>query len=203
MWTWKIRNQTDEVDPLARQIVAQEHWLRYCRVKPCLTRFSRWASHIVAVYNINMIIITKTNMINNKSPCFYMMKGDVGLVSSQCLVEQATSLLWSVTKFHSQIVIRVDLGSLQKKYVKLLLACSAKHIHLMHLYLPIHKCEWNLVWPTFTNLKNHCRDLSQIVQNTCHCTEIYFNDMSNNTVMIQKVSKIIIHFYGFAPKGYL
>ena len=144
----------------------------------------------------------KKNMIN-KSPCFYKMKGDVGLVSSQCLVEQATSLLWSVTKFHSQIVIRVDLGSLQKKYVKLLLACSAKHIHLMHLYLPIHKCEWNLVWPTFTNLKNHCRDLSQIVQNTCHCTEIYFNDMSNNTVMIQKVSKIIIHFYGFAPKGYL
>jgi len=67
---------------------------------------------MVAVYNINMIIIiTKTNMIN-KSPCFYKMKGDVGLVSSQCLFEQATSLLWSVTKFHSQIVIRVDLGSI-------------------------------------------------------------------------------------------
>jgi len=48
-----------------------------------------------------------------------------------------------------------------------------------------------------------CRDLSQIVQQTCHCTEIYFNGMSNNTVIIQQLSKIIIHFYGFAPKGYL
>ena len=159
MWTWKIRNQTDEVDPLARQIVARKHWLHYCWVKPCLTRFSRWANHMVAVYNINMIIIiTKTNMIN-KSPCFYMMKGDVGLVSSQCLFEQATSLLWSVTKFHSQIVIRVDLGSLQKKCVKLLLARSAKHIHLMHPYLPIHKHEQNLVWPIFTNLKNHFAEI--------------------------------------------
>lgn len=124
------------------------------------------------------------------------------LNSSQCLFQQATSLLRPVTKFNSQIVVRVDFGSLQEKIWEVSVSSFSK-MHQSHASTFTNsQVRKNLIWPIFTNLKNpFFRDILKRVQQACHYTEIYF--MLNNTVIIQRVSKIIIHYNGFAPKGYL
>jgi hypothetical protein len=62
--------------------------------------------------NYMKVVTTKKNMVNNSFPCFCLVEDMFN--SSKWLVKQRNNLLWSITKFSSQAVVRVDFGSLQQ-----------------------------------------------------------------------------------------
>lgn len=76
--------------------------LHYCRENPCFARSRKLHK---GSYN-------KKNMVNNSFPCFCLVEDMFN--SSKWLVKQRNNLLWSITKFSSQVVVRVDFGSLQQ-----------------------------------------------------------------------------------------